>query len=163
MVRRKYDSSTNVRRMHSQLEAHASSTTQHGRVDSLRVPHAPGATIACCCCSSMGPRSSWRTISPCRPHGHAPHTQRPLPDPSLTPAATSSGCLALWRTPVCLGAPRLTSRPLAACPVIKTTSGPFPTPVSRSADSGGLMLEGVPSTRKLSCGRWPSWQSGLSA
>ena len=41
-----------------------------------------------------------------------PMATRPTPSalchPSLTPAATSSGYLALWRTPVCLGAPRLT-------------------------------------------------------
>jgi hypothetical protein len=77
------------------------------RGDSLRVPRAPGATIACCCCSSMGPRSSWRTISPCRPHCHAPTPSAPS-HPSLAFAATSSGALALWRTPVCFGAPRST-------------------------------------------------------
>ena len=161
MVRRKYDSSTNVRRMHSQLEAHASSTTQHGRVDSLRVPHAPGATIACCCCSSMGPRSSWRTISPCRPHGHAPRPPTPSAPCQIQPHPR---CHIFWVSGA-LAHPRLLGR------TPFNFSAAFGVPCHRDLPHtcftlgrfGGLMLEGVPSTRKLSCGRWPSWQSGLSA
>ena len=63
----------------------------------------------------MGPRTSKYGPPLNMAHGPAvptPCGTRPIPSapshPSLTPAATSSGYLALWRIPVCLGAPRLT-------------------------------------------------------
>jgi hypothetical protein len=70
-----------------------------------REPLSRAAAVLVWAPAHHGARS--RRADPMATHLDLPHPAPPARS-SLTPAATSSGCLALWRTPVCLGAPRLT-------------------------------------------------------